>query len=106
MQHRRLDHHRHVRAVRPAPRILRQRRKANQVVRHQVNRPANGVPLKLRHVQRLSHNALANHRGIAVHEYRDHRPPVVRVATQPLLGPHPALCHRIGRLKVAGVACK
>ena len=99
----RLDELGDVGRVAGGARLARQRREADLVVDHDVDRAAGAIPLELRQVEGLRHQALAGKRRVAVDQERQHLLAELRVVAPPLLGARAALHHGVHRLEVAGV---
>jgi hypothetical protein len=103
VEHRRLDHLRHVAAVeRRAGVVGGVRGEADLVVADNVHRAAGVETRRLGELERLHHHALPRERGIAVHQHR-HNPLAGTVAAAVLPGPHRALDHRVDDLQMRGV---
>ncbi len=103
MEDGRLHELRDVGGVAGGARFSRQRREADLVVDHDVDRAAGAIALELRQVEGLRHQALAGKRRVAVDQQRHHLAAALRVAAPPLLGARAALHHGVHRLEVAGV---
>jgi hypothetical protein len=100
MEDRRLDHLRHVAAVRRGTGVLGMAgREPDLVIDDDVNRAAGGEAARLRHLQGLHDHALAREGGIAVDQDRQHgRAGLVLAPVLP--GPHRADHHRVDDLQV------
>ena len=97
-----LKHARRPGAVGRRARVLGRGREADLVVHDDVDRAADRVPLELRHLERLGHDALGGERGVAVDEDRQ-RSLAVGVAVAVLLRADAPLHHRVNPLEVARV---
>lgn len=98
VEDRRLDRLRHVGRVHRRASGLRRRGEPDLVVDDEVHGAAGAVATQLRHLQGLDDDALARHRGVAVHEHRER---AERAGGLPvLLGADDALEHAVHRLEV------
>jgi hypothetical protein len=97
------EHFRHARAVGRRGTVDRRGGEADLVVDDDVDRAAGAVALKLREIERLGHDALADERGVAVQQDGQHLAALARVVKSPLPGAGLALNHGIDGLEMTGI---